>query len=472
MGTQEISREATKAGKWYTIGNILLKGCIFFSLPIFTRILSTVDFGIYNTYMAYEGIITAILGLGLYGTVKNAKLDYKEKFNEYLSSVLSLSLIVLAGILIIINFTYNLYSDFLGFDRVIVNFLVLQSFGSYLIYFYGAKLNIEFKYKSYLIISFFNTIGNIGLSIFLIKFIFPNTRYLGRIIGSALPLIIVGIIISISIILKGKKFICKKYWLYALAIGLPLVPHVVSQSLLSQFDRIMITNIVGDSESGIYSYICTICTILYVISSSFDNAWSPWVYMMLKDKKNLEIKKASKEYIAFFAILTLGFICVMPEITKIIASKEYWSGIDLLVPIALSNYFTFLYMIPVNIEYYNKKTKYISFGTISAALLNFGLNFWAIAMFGYRAAAYTTLISYILLFVFHWMIAKKLKIEESYNIKDFIMISIILMLAAFSILFIDILTPIGILYRYFVVLIIFIILFKHKEKILKIVKGR
>ena len=472
MKNKDISKEATKAGKWYTIGNILLKGCIFFSLPIFTRILSTSDFGIYNTYMAYEGIITAILGLGLYGTVKNAKLDYKEKFDEYLSSVLSLSMIFLAIILVIINCTYNLYNELLGFDRVIVNCLVLQSFGSYLIYFYGAKLNIEFRYKSYLIISFFNTVGNIGISIFLIKFVFPNARYLGRIIGSALPLIIVGIIISISIILKGKKFISKKYWIYALAIGLPLVPHVISQSLLSQFDRIMITNIVGESESGIYSYICTICTILYVVSSSFDNAWSPWVYMMLKDNKNENIKKASKEYIAFFAILTLGFICVMPEITKIIASKEYWDGIDLLVPISLSNYFTFLYMMPVNIEYYNKKTKYISLGTISAALLNFGLNFLVIGVFGYRAAAYTTLFSYILLFVFHWMIAKKLGIEKSYNIKDFIKISTVLMLIAFSVLFIDILTPLGIIYRYIIVLIIFIILFKYKNKILKILKGR
>ena len=252
--------------------------------------------------------------------------------------------------------------------------------------------------KSYLLISCFNTLGNIVLSLVLIKFVFPNSKYLGRILGSALPLIIVGCIIVIMLMTKGKKYISKKYWKYALSIGLPLVPHVISQSLLSQFDRIMITNIIGESESGIYSYIYTICTILYVISSSFDNAWSPWVYMMLKDNEQSKIKRASKEYIGFFAILTLGFICVMPEITKIIASKEYWIGIDLIVPLSLANYFIFLYMIPVNIEYYNKKTKYISIGTISAAVLNFGLNFVAIKLWGFKAAAYTTVISYIVLF--------------------------------------------------------------------------
>lgn len=66
MNKENLEKKATKAGIWYTIGNFLLKGCIFFSLPIFTRILSTTDFGIYNTYIAYEGILTAILGLGLY----------------------------------------------------------------------------------------------------------------------------------------------------------------------------------------------------------------------------------------------------------------------------------------------------------------------------------------------------------------------------------------------------------------------
>ena len=66
MKNEKLEKKAAKAGIWYTIGNFILKGCIFLSLPIFTRILSTTDFGIFNTYMAYEGILTAILGLGLY----------------------------------------------------------------------------------------------------------------------------------------------------------------------------------------------------------------------------------------------------------------------------------------------------------------------------------------------------------------------------------------------------------------------
>ena len=143
-------------------------------------------------------------------------------------------------ILILANIFFDFYKDVIGFSRIMINCLILQSFGSYLIYFYGAKLNIEFKYKSYLMISFFNTIGNIVLSILLILFVFNTDRYIGRILGTAIPIIIISILVVFFILKNGKKLYDKGYWKYALSIGLPLVPHVISQSLLSQFDRVMI----------------------------------------------------------------------------------------------------------------------------------------------------------------------------------------------------------------------------------------
>ena len=144
MSANNLNKTAFKAGIWYTLGNILLKGCIFFTLPIFTRILSTNDFGIYNTYMAYEGLVTAILGLGLYGTVKNAKLDFEKNFDEYLSSIIFLNLLFLSTILLLGNILYNFYGNAFGFSRLMTNCLILQSYGSFLLYFYGSKLNIEF----------------------------------------------------------------------------------------------------------------------------------------------------------------------------------------------------------------------------------------------------------------------------------------------------------------------------------------
>lgn len=467
-----LNAKAGKAGVWYTFANMLLKGCLFLTLPVFTRLLSPVDFGIYNTYMAYEGLGTAVLGLGLYGTVKNAKLDYKEQFPQYLSSVLFLSLIFLFLVAALVNVFWDIISFCIDFDRFVTNCLILQSYASFLIFFFGAKLNIEFKYRSYVIISAFNVLGNIALSLFLICFVFPNERYLARILGSAFPLWLIGAFICFSILKNSRVLYRRNYWVYALSIGLPLVPHVVSQSLLSQFDRIMISKMVGDGESGIYSYIYTICTITFVISQSLDNAWTPWVYMKMQDNNLFEIKRVGRKYVLFFAVLSLSFICLMPEITKIIAGGEYWGAVDLLVPLTLANFFVFLYMLPVGIEYYNKKTKFISFGTVSSALLNLGLNYVGIYFWGYKIAAYTTLISYALLFVFHWLIANPLGINRIYDLKYVLKVSFSLLSISFVLLYISFYghDVFYIMIRYIILLFLLIFLCREGVSFVKIIK--
>jgi len=469
---EEMGKSAVKAGLWYTIGNIALKGCAFLSLPIFTRLLTTSDFGVYNAYIAYEQIFTAILGLGFYGTIKNAKLDFRDKFDEYLSSIVTLSVLLFAMIFVVANVTYPLYLRVLDFSRFVTNCLFLQSFGAYLLYFYGVKLNAEFRYRSFLIMSSINVLGNTALSIVLIIFVFPNERYLGRILGSAIPLICIGAVLCCLIWNRGKTLYKREYWKYGLAIGLPLLPHVISQSLLSQVDRIMIKDIVGASEAGIYGYIYTICTILYIVGNSMENAWSPWVFYTLDSGDKKTIMRAGRDYVTVFSLLTIGFFCVMPEVTMIMAGRDYWDGISLIVPLTFGNYFIFLYGLPVNIEYYHKKTGFISVGTILAAGLNAILNYFGIIWFGYRAAAYTTFFSYGMLFLLHWAIAKRYGVGELYDFMYLIQRTVLVLVAGFVVLLTVDYTVINFVIRYAAIVLIMIYFYRNRKLILNTVKRK
>ena len=91
------------SGIWYTIGNMLIKGIVFLSLPIFTRLLSPEDFGYYNTYIAYQSIMSVVVGLGLSGCIKNAKIDYCNSYNEFVTSILSLDFIFLIVSVLVLN---------------------------------------------------------------------------------------------------------------------------------------------------------------------------------------------------------------------------------------------------------------------------------------------------------------------------------------------------------------------------------
>ena len=88
------------------------------------------------------------------------------------------------------------------------------------------------------------------------------------------------------------------------------------------------------------------------------------------------------------------------------APIEYQDAKYVIPPVASSVLFIFLYNIFANIEFYFEKRKFVLYGSILSAGLNVLLNFIFIPLFGYFAAAYTTLICYILYCAMHAIFSK------------------------------------------------------------------
>ena len=110
-----------------------------------------------------------------------------------------------------------------------------------------------------------------------------------------------------------------------------------------------------------------------------------------------------------------------PEVIKIFTPPPFWQSIYLLPLFVLSNYFTFMYSFPVNFQFYHKTTISIAIGTVGAALVNIGLNFVFIPMFGIVGSALATLIAHIMLFVFQQIISSYIiKYPYHYNWRFFV----------------------------------------------------
>lgn len=143
-----------------------------------------------------------------------------------------------------------------------------------------------------------------------------------------------------------------------------------------------------------------------------------------------------------YMILMLFFsafvLLISPEMIKILGAKEYWDASYCVIPIIAGGFFSFLYTLPVGVEYYREKTKYIAAGTIGAAVINIVLNYICIQMFGYVAAAYTTLATYILYFLFHYILAWKIEGKTLFSNKVIMGVSTaILVVSAFAVIAID-----------------------------------
>ena len=86
-----------------------------------------------------------------------------------------------------------------------------------------------------------------------------------------------------------------------------------------------------------------------------------------------------------------------PEIVLVLATKEYYNAIYIMPPICAGIFLISLSNMNTNVLIYHKKTKFIMISSCVAATVNVILNYFGIKMFGYMAAAYTTLIAYMIL---------------------------------------------------------------------------
>lgn len=400
--------KVVKAGLGYTIGNILLKGINFLSVPLFSRIMTTEEFGVYNVFASYDAIIYMFVGLALHSSVKNADIKFEDKTDDYVSSISLIYLINTALFFIIVAVFERQLTDWLDFPSIVLFAMILYSFGTSIITLYNNRISLQYAYKKYLIIAGINSIGNISFSLILMLTVFRNRHELGRILGSTAIIFSLAIIVLFSMYRKARPRFNLEYWKYGIKYSLPIIPHGLSQVILSQVDRIMICSIVSGSAAGIYSLAGNVQLILTIISDSIITVWVTWFYERMKDSDEKSIQKRSISLVILFMIMVIGVLAIAPEAIFILGGTKYDSAKYVVIPMILSAFMIFLYNVIVPSEYYTEKTLYIMGGTIIAAVINLIGNYVFITQYGYIAAAYTTLFSYVCYVLLHAIISYKL----------------------------------------------------------------
>lgn len=400
-----LRNKKIKAGGFYLLGNLFNKAIAFLTIPIFTRLMSTSDYGIVNTYMSWVSILSLIVGLSLGSSIRSAYVDFKEDLEGYISSIFFLSLLnFLLSSTLIILFSYFFIKQL---DIILVIFCLVQSFMTFIINSINIRYMMGMVYiKKTLLLALPNTIVAVLSVVFLLNL--ESNKYLGRIIPYVLVTSVVGSYYLVKYFVKGKKFINKSYWKYAITLSLPLIFHGLSINILSTLDRTMILVFRNSSETGVYSLVCSLSMIAMVVKISMENVWIPWFNKKLQNGEKNIINKNVKIYIEVVMIAMIGILMISPEVLVIMAPQEYWDGKILIPPLLLATFFIFLYSISVDLEYYYKSTKIIAINTIIAAAINLGLNFIFIPKYGATAAAYTTVIAYAVSFGIHYKAARKL----------------------------------------------------------------
>jgi O-antigen/teichoic acid export membrane protein len=387
-----------KSASWYTISKLLVMVLSFISIPIFTHLLTTSDYGIFALFTVWIGLLTPFAGLGLHLSIPRAKIEFKDSYYSYASSIISFVFMLFIIIFVVFYIFKTELLALSGIPDDLGILLMIQVLMSLFISIGTGLLQFEFRYKTVSILSLLRALLSLLFSVVLVVYIYSDMKIDGRIIGVFIVDLILGSVLAGYILYKGNVFFNFNYWKFGLIYSVPFIFGSLSYILNSQFDRLLINEYVGSSATGIYSFSYSIGMLLLLLAIAIKQALNPWVYQKLDKNLLKPVKAVYVKYITVFSIITILLMYISPELVIVLSNKAFWSGADILPWIVLGAYFQVLILNESETQMFLKKTSINSFVIILGACLNIVLNFIFIPSYGVLGAAITTVFTYFFMF--------------------------------------------------------------------------
>ena len=429
-----------KASFWFAVSNILQRGISFITTPIFSRILSEEQYGIYSTYVTWQSLLLIIISLSLYKSLMNLFVK-REDHNHVLSSVVMLSLLITSSFFIIALIFVPYISELLKIPMPLVICLAV-----YIVFFpvfecWTIKQQYSFDYKKVVITTLLSVFLSTTIGVLCVAFI--NSSALFRALPQTAIVAIIGIILLIFIFKNNNKVFDKKIWLFSLSFCLPLLPHYLSEFILSGSDKLMINYMCSAESVAVYSIAYSTGSVINLFTSAINSAFAPYQYKMIKAKEYYTLNKVANIVMIVVALALCLIMLFGHEIILIFGGEKYIEAEACVIPICIGLFFNYLFQLFARVQEYYEKKLFVVIPSVLCAILNIVLNYFFIKIYGYIAASYTTAICYFVFCMLHLLFylrtcKKQINGEQIYNIKSIMIISFLfLALSIFALLIKD-----------------------------------
>ena len=391
-----------KASIVYTVASLLTRGLAIITTPIFTRMLTSSQMGTVTLYNSWYSMISVIATLSLTsGGFQIAMKEYEGQRDEYVSSVLSITSLMSIIIGAIYFVAPRFWQEWMGLSNELILLMLIGFFVSPASDFWMAKQRYEYKYRLVGVVSIVSAVLASATSVLVV--IYMNTKQSayaaeGRLFANYSVVYGAAAIIWIYLFVKGKTIFSKEFWRFSLSISIPLVGYALARQVLEVSDRTMISYYIGKREVGIYSLLYTVSSLSLLVWNAINSSFVPYLYQNM-DKKKYEkpIQNMSTGLLATYTLVAVLITFFSPELVRILATEEYFEAVYIAPPIAAGVFLTSVSHMYSNVLLYYKKSVVIMISSVIAATVNVVLNAVFIPRIGYQAAAYTTLVAYIIL---------------------------------------------------------------------------
>jgi O-antigen/teichoic acid export membrane protein len=400
-----------KSASIYTGSNILTAAIPFLLLPILTRVLSPADYGIVAMFGIMVSMFAAFTGLGAQGAVE-IRFFEQERINlpRYVASCL---LILLASTALALLCTYLFTGILVSLSSVTGDWLVIAVLVAAMQFVVLVRLSLwqvskqAWKYGAMQI----GQSGlNAGLSLWFVLVI--GLAWEGRTLGIVIASAIVMVIAVVSLWRDGwiRSPISLAYIKDALRFGVPLIPHALGGLLIAAVDRIMVTNLLDVSQTGIYTVALQIGMVLSLLTGAFNRAYAPWLFEHLKsrdDAQKIQIVRYTYLYFVALVIVALSLGLLAPAILSVLVGEAFRAGAEVVIYVATGFAFGGMYFMVTNYVFLAGATARLAVITFTSGLINVVATYFLISKYGLAGAGYGFMISQAVLFFGTWYLANK-----------------------------------------------------------------
>ena len=397
----------------YGFSSILARILNFLFVPIYTRTLSQMQYGVVTEFMAYIAILQVVLVLGLEtGCFRFANKEGEDPRKVYSGALLAVTGLNLAFLAFMAVFSGPISAvlGYAGYKRLIVyvaGILFCDSVTAILF----AKLRQEHKAMKFAILKTVKILTETGANLVLF-FVWPARPDFTYPVFAILVSCVLCLLLFVPDMLRLKPVwdsaVVKRLLVYSLPLMVAALPGVANDFL----DRVLFRFFDTSSEQwrstlGVYQAAVKLAVIMNLFIQMFRYAAEPFFFQRAKDKHSKELYAVVMEYFTAFCGLVLLGVVGYIDVISLFLGRDFRVGVDV-VPVMLLSYMILGMLFNVSMWYkLSGRTNMAIWITLAGLAVTAVVNIVFMPRYSYWASAFGHLASYLVMFVISaWLGAK------------------------------------------------------------------
>lgn len=396
----------------YFLSNFLAAIVPFLLIPYLTRVLSPTEYGVLAVYASVYRLSLGVVGSTFVGAINREFFENgtELEYQKYISSgfQLSVALFILSGSILLV--ASHQLAMWLRVEPFYIGLAFMSAFFKVIYDIKVGQLQIRQLSVNYAAWQISKVVVSAVLTISCIEAL--NLGVDGRVFSLVAAEVIFFLVSFFALSLNWRLLynINRENFRALITFGLPLIPHVLAIGLLAVVDRIVIANVLGLNEAGIYLAAMQIAMVSSLIFDGVNKAYVPWLYERLKqDDWQEKVKIVRNTYIWFFTIIVgvMVGLFIKDILIDLILGDDYTSAKDFIGWIFIGMAFKGMYLMVTNYCFYAGKTAALASVSLIVGGLYLILLWILVNQYGLTGASIAFASASFLRFCLVWMLAGK-----------------------------------------------------------------